>query len=174
MSAAAKLFPEPECACGLLLDAMGRCWACDTSVRISPATTDLAGLLAAPSFVHQSAAVITTVDGELTLSMTADGLRLNAERFSGALAAVVLDEPQTVALAGHLLNMPGRHLLCIPLSLEGSDAGRVTLWRVEGGTRLELERQGGALARVTLDDAAALDLVTELMLSLRRRHWGAL
>ena len=176
MSAAA-LFPfEDQCRACLALLRSGRCPVCDLMpVRVSPAAPDLAALLAGPEPLWTGAAyVVTTPTGEITLRAGQDELRLDVERFGGAVAAAFLDETATLDLVTDLL-------LVLRHGAEGVWAngvqefsipsGSVTLCSLPTGLRLSVDRTGSAVAWADLE--AAGDLAAQLMLSLRRRHWGA-
>ncbi|AFD28205.1 hypothetical protein [Deinococcus gobiensis] len=174
----ASIFPEPECRCGRLLDDVGRCGHCDQQpVRISACTGDLKALLQRPGYERGDVAyVIATPEGEVTLRTVADAVRLDIDRFGGALAGLVISETVLLDLVTDLmlclrhgaqgLWAEGQQLLTLP-------DGTVLLSEQASGVRLTVDRQGGAVAWVTLDEPATRELVTELMLSLRRQHWGA-
>lgn len=174
----ASIFPEPECRCGRLLNDAGRCGHCDQQpVRISACTGDLKALLQRPGYERGDVAyVIATPEGEVTLRTVVDGVRLDIDRFGGALAGLVISETVLLDLVTDLM-------LCLRHGSEGLWAeGRQVLTVPEGalllgeqvnGVRLTIDRQGGAVAWLTLDEAGVRELVTELMLSLRRQHWGA-
>ena len=178
MSAATLLPFEDQCGTCLALLHSGRCPICDlVPVRVSPATSDLAALLAGPELLWAGAAyVVTTAAGEITLRAGQDALRLDVERFGRTVATAFLDETITLDLVTDLL-LVLRHG-AEGLWADGVQAfpvlgGSVTLRSLPVGIRLSVDREGGAVAWVDLNLEAVGDLAAQLMLSLRRRHWGA-
>jgi hypothetical protein len=114
--------------------------------------------------------------GEITLRAGEGNLRLDVERFGGAVASALLNEVVTLDLVTDLLLIlrhgaeglwaNGRQDFPLP-------TGLATLSGLPAGVRLTVDRMGGAVAWVDLDRDAVGDLAAQLMLSLRRRHWGA-
>lgn len=178
MSAASLLPFEDQCGICLALLHSGRCPVCDlVPVKVSPATPDLAALLtgAEPQWAGTAYVVITPM-GEITLRAGEGDLRLDVERFGGAVASALLNEVVTLDLVTDLLLIlrhgaeglwaNGRQDFPLP-------TGLATLSGLPAGVRLTVDRMGGAVAWVDLDRDAVGDLAAQLMLSLRRRHWGA-
>lgn len=98
---------DPECdRCGALLDELGSCPRC-TPLRISAATTDLAGLLRGNGWGEERRELATeTADGKITLRTLPSGdVRLEVDRYGAAVAAVTLTREARLALVTDLMQL---------------------------------------------------------------------